>query len=333
MSRPAAHRTGRRRAHGDGKDNLLLQILIALLIFGGTSSPTAFAQATADTDSRPDKSIPLILSRDADPYRDFEATFRSTLAEADPAIRVETTVLDQEDTDTDGPGVRVAVGLEALKKTLAAGDGPVIAALVPSRAMTDVLSDYPERVVSGLYVDQPLARHLALIRAVLPGSRTVGRLNTETSEARSPPGTSDLEPPFDTESRRASDRGELIQAVRSLADSSDALLITPSSLISDPRNLRALLLHSFRAGLPTFAYSPGLVEAGSVAAVFSHPEDVGRETAGMLTELLDRDTGDWPPPRHPASFHVSVNRQVADALRLTLPSVAAIEDFIRRNEP
>nr|MBL8457364.1 hypothetical protein [Zoogloeaceae bacterium] len=95
-----------------------------------------------------------------------------------------------------------------------------------------------------------------------------------------------------------------------------------------------ILLSCYRQRRPVFAYSKAYVDAGALAAVYSSPADIGRDTAEWLSSLDGGVTIDaLPRPRAPRQFGVAVNRQVARALSLNVPDEASLLEAVRAGGP
>lgn len=290
---------------------------------------------TSAQDNAQIQRVHLILSNDGASYRAFEREFRERLRQDSVTADLETTTIlaDEYGPHENESAVPVAVGSSALESALNKTEGPVVTAMVPSWIVARWQARNPHRNISGIFIDQPAHRHVALVRALMPTAVSLGLLSgmeaTTESDFRKAADRHDLFLFHEI----AEDRSNLLRGVRQLASETDAILILPSPLTTEARNLRSLLLQSFRAGVPVIGFSPGLVEAGAIAAVYSAPEDIGADTADLLTEIYDSEPSDWPSTRHPDRFQVTVNRQVARAIGLNLPPDADIYRFIDRSRP
>lgn len=209
---------------------------------------------------------------------------------------------------------------------------PILATLV-SRSQFEQLSlrTPPERL-SAIVLDQPMSRHVALIRAMLPDAGRLGFLFSAASlhledELREAATNRTLK----TNTRRISTPNELLGALDGILSSSDGLLILPDPVTAAPTLARPILLSSYRYRKPVFAYSRAYVEAGALAAVFSTPEDIARDLADLLkhwTALPDT----LPPARAPERFSIATNAQVARALGLNLPTEATLQARLHQEE-
>jgi ABC-type uncharacterized transport system substrate-binding protein len=235
-------------------------------------------------------------------------------------------------------GSRAAQAIAAVNVSV-----PVLYALTP-RTLLDHLPDcglhsadapggVPRRC-SALYLKQPPARQLALVRAALPDARRVGVVLGPSSggcagQLRDAAAALGLT----LRTREIGARRELGDVLRDLLPQVEVLLAVADPLVHNRDTVVNLLLASYRAGVPVLAYSEAYVTAGALAAVFTSPEQVGAEIGAMLGPLLaDRDL-QLPPPGYPQRFRVAVNPAVARSLDLQLPSSQDLEQAVRRLAP
>lgn len=219
----------------------------------------------------------------------------------------------------------LAVGQAAAERALRDSARPVLAVLVAARDADRLNRAYPERGLGALVLDQPLERHLRLVRAVLPEPRRVGVLLGPDSVAQLSSlnrAAAALELQADVhEVRQAAD---LVPALDHLLFAGDALLPLPDGLVSGPAAARTILLTSYRHRRPVFAHSAAYVTAGALAAVFSTPEHVAVDVADLLAAATE-PAALVRKIHAPRRFDVAVNRAVARALGL----VVADEQVLR----
>ncbi|MES9968078.1 MAG: hypothetical protein ABW074_12490, partial [Sedimenticola sp.] len=78
--------------------------------------------------------------------------------------------------------------------------------------------------------------------------------------------------------------------------------------------------------------SAAYVKAGALAAVYSTPEDIGRQLAETIKEFLDSGGKRLPPPRFPSYFNISTNETVAKSLGLTLMNKELLRALLMKEE-
>lgn len=221
------------------------------------------------------------------------------------------------------PQLVVTVGVSACKAVLEVSPpAAVLCAFLP-RASYDALRG-PQRSggaarTTALYVDQPAPRQLRLLRLALPQARQVGivlgpdsrREETRLREAAAVAG-------IGLDAERIHAEHELVPAVRRVLERADALLAVPDRLVFNRHTAQNVLLAAWRRGKPVMGYSGAYVDAGALLAVFSTPEQVGRQLGETVAALAAAPQA-LPEPQYPRYYSVSVNARAARSLGLRLP--------------
>lgn len=231
------------------------------------------------------------------------------------------------------PGdIVVPLGLKASKTALQLNHhGPVVAGLLPRQAY-DALQDNgaagsAKRNFSALILDQPFERQMALIHQALPRAGKVGvilsksstNLKGELAKAASQAG-------LRLQVETAETPGELFSTQRELLKDNNAVLAIPDSSVLNQSTLMSYLITAYRARVPVFAFSHNLVEAGALAAVYSTPEQIGRQLAEIVADMANNKTAKIGRMIQPRYFKVYVNRQVARSLDLEI----APDDWLQK---
>jgi ABC-type uncharacterized transport system substrate-binding protein len=187
------------------------------------------------------------------------------------------------------------------------------------------------RQISAIYLDQPIARQFALARALLPDAQRVGllagpALQREAGEirrsARAAGFQADLEP--------ADDEREAVLGIQRLVSSNDLILAAYDSQVLTPSTAKWLLHLAYQKNLPVLGFSRTYLDAGAAAAVYSTPEQIGRQTAEAILQSLQGDKGRLAPSAFPRYFDVAVNRAVARTLGLDPPPDAELARRMER---
>lgn len=237
------------------------------------------------------------------------------------------------------PALIVSIGIRASALALEAdGEIPVLSLLVPYDSYNGLphAADAPH---SAIYLDQPLARQLDLLQLLLPEARRVATLLGPRSAGRLP----ELQ-------RESAGRGlrlisetvrsgaNPVPAVSRLMDHAEVLLAVPDPAVFNRDNLQAILLTTYRSGVPVLGFSQAYVRSGALAAVHSTATQIGMQAGEWIARSAN--SGDWRlgARRHPAYYSVAVNAQVAQTLgikvadeEVLLAQLRAREQ--RRNEP
>lgn len=268
-------------------------------------------------------SIALTLSDNSGPYAEFSKALDEALAGSNWKITANGKS-DGTESAAARPDLMVTAGSEAFRLTLArGGTTPVLATLLPRQSYERILSD-AGRVrarVSTIYLDQPPARQAAFLRQLLPTQKRIGML--VSNETRSQIGlyrqtfaTAGLT--LDSEDSDA--ENTLLPAANALLPRVGVLLAIPDSTIYRRENIKALLITSYRHQRPVVAFSAAFVNAGALAALFTTPAQIARQTA----DLIVASGTNLPGPMAPNLFAVAINQNVVQALGLSVPDEATI---------
>lgn len=228
----------------------------------------------------------------------------------------------------------ITAGKSAAEAALTLVNKPTFATLINTRQLQQLRAQYPPERLSAIVLDQPIARHLALVRAALPDtSRVAMLLGPETMLFEEEFARASAAYQIQPQTRRITSSEELLPALDKLLEPSDALLTLPDPIASSPTTARSILLSSYRLRRPVFAYSRAYVEAGALAAVFSSPEDIARDLGDWLrTQPVEVRPVKLPEARGPATFDIAVNRQVARSLNLNIADDGTLLSRLRAED-
>lgn len=270
--------------------------------------------------------IALVLSDSGGAYGDFASAFQQFAANPPWRVRWVGTA-ENLDSAAFRADLIVAVGNDATRTSLRRSDGrPVVATLLPRQAYDRALAETPSRPrgVTAIYLDQPISRLLAFSHYLLPDRHRAGVLvgsDTRPLLAQARQAASAAGMTLETE--EAEPDTALVPAMNQLLGRSDLLLALPDSAVYRRDNIRVILLTSYRYQKPVIAFSQAFVTAGALAALYSSPAQVARQTADTIRQL-NPDAINLPPPQGPTLFSIAINRNVAQAFGLSLPDEATI---------
>jgi hypothetical protein len=219
-------------------------------------------------------------------------------------------------------GLYVAVGMKAAS-ALAARDLPTLSVFVPKAGYDSLESDSAR---SAIYLDQPMERHVALLRAALPDIRRVGVLYSAP-----PPELQSFRRVLGDKGIRLHDQAvdkktSLNDALEHVLDKSEVLFVLPDAGVYNPGTIRNILLAAYRRKIPLIGISQAYVKAGALCAVFTTPEQVAVQAASMIGQFAE--SGNLPAAQYPSEFGVSVNAQVARSLGLKIKDADRLRDEI-----
>lgn len=220
------------------------------------------------------------------------------------------------------PTLFVALGAQAaLALAQTAPTAPVLCALLPRSAFERVLQVSGRKAstqFSGLLLDQPLSRQLALVRLALPDAKKLGVLLGPDSKGLAPAlnGLAATRGFKVVESTLKQGEPVFI-GLRQVLVAADVLLALPDPEVYNTNSLQNILLASFRAGVPMVAFSPAYARAGALLALYVTPDQIGQQAGELALGVL---RGKALPGQAVSAqgFSISVNSHVARSLGLDL---------------
>ena len=201
---------------------------------------------------------------------------------------------------------------------------PTIYAMLPE-SLFDALyaPQRPPRNVTAVYVDQPLARFIALIRVALPQAHELATVfGPYSKQYRVRLARLSAAAGLQLRSLEVEHSDEVGAAIDKLARPGTVLLTLPDHTVLNSATAKTVILGTYLHQVPLVGYSHALVKAGAVMGVYSTPAQMARQVAAIVKR--NDAGGGLPAATHPQWFSVSVNYQVARVLGLTLPEETVI---------
>jgi ABC-type uncharacterized transport system substrate-binding protein len=232
----------------------------------------------------------------------------------------------------------VSLGTEAFRQVNARNTkAAVLAALIPRLSFERVLQEAIKKPaagtnVSALYLDQPFGRQLDLLRMALPLTRRIGVLWGPESIGQQGMLNIALQARGMESSEGLYSEGRpLIDALRAALQGTEVLLAVADNSVFNTNTVANILLTSYRAKTPVFAFSPAYVKAGALLAVHSTATQAGHQVATMTAHYLQ--TGSLPTSQYPNEYTVTTNEYVARSLGLTLDAKVLSERLHKLEHP
>ncbi len=281
----------------------------------------------------------LLSSQAGGDYQEVADAFMQRLAAApapQPKVRL---IIDGADKDALSlkpgaapPALIVAIGGAAarLAETLPRKQ-PVLDILVPRLLFEQLTTANSAR--SALYIDQPFARQLNLCRLIVPDLHQLAVLYgpvSQNSDRDLRSAAKKLDISLVRQYVRAGENPNA--ALDQVLDGSQLLLALPDPDVFNRYTVAGLLLTAYHHDVPIIGFSAAYVKAGAIAAVYSTPEQIGRQAAEMV--LAAKTAAGWalPAPRYPTDFNVAVNRQVGRSLNMKLPDEVELQQALVHEE-
>lgn len=208
------------------------------------------------------------------------------------------------------------------------GRVPIVASLLP-RAVFEAHRRRLTVAATGVVLDQPAARQMALLRYAFPQMRRLGVLFGNDSQQ--------FQQAFE---KAASDSGlqlnaykvdgeeNLYPALQRVLDENDVLLAIPDAAVYNGRSIQNVLLASYRQRVPMMGFSPAYVRAGAMLALYSSPTQIGNQTARVVQSALSGVA--LQSVQAPTEFTVGVNANVARSLGFRLSEDALRIQLLNR---
>ncbi|NIR32867.1 MAG: hypothetical protein GWN84_26940 [Gammaproteobacteria bacterium] len=301
------------------------------------------AAAPTEAPETGERTILLVTSKRSPTHHDYVNTFARKVRELSARqvefrtyTPVELTGLISQSGRFPRSDLIVTVGTDAAVTVSGySDDAPVFFTLIPQSSYYAIVDRFrqnfaPEREHSGLFLDHPVERHLALVSAVLPPVRRVGvLLGSYTSHLRERIREAATRMGLQVVFRSVEHEEQIYTSLQSLLPEVDVLVALPDPAVYNRHTIRNMLITTFRYRKPLFGYSRALVKAGALAALYSEPQAIGDEAARAVARSLAEASVDLPAPRHPSDFSVDVNFWVAESLDLDVPQVAKVLSRVR----
>ncbi|WP_323751052.1 ABC transporter substrate-binding protein [Marinobacter sp.] len=211
----------------------------------------------------------------------------------------------------------VTIGPGAFERLLREKPNAAVLGTLVEQQYLDAFPHETTSNMSAVYYDVPLLRQALTGKAILPHA-------TKVSILASPDDISLYDPLL----ARLTDFGlkgqvfivtsknQLIPTLIRALNYGDLLLGTPDQDIYHPRNIKHILLTSYRRNKILIGPSQAYVKAGSLASSYPTYSSMADKTAEYLTYYVENGT--FPPASYPETYSVEVNRQVARSLNIPL---------------
>ncbi|MFO7993332.1 MAG: ABC transporter substrate-binding protein [Marinobacter sp.] len=223
----------------------------------------------------------------------------------------------------EGPDVIVAIATPSAQTMAAAArNTPVVFSAVtdPVGAKLVKSLEAPGANITGVTDMLPIERHLDLLERVVPDAKRIGTVYNP-GEANAVALVELLEERLEARDMElvkaaATKTSEVLGAARSLVDKADAIYLTTDNTVISA--VEAVISVGERAKIPVFAADTATVNRGAVAALGFDYYDLGRQTGGMVTRILEgADPGEMDV-ESVDTLDLFVNPAAAERMGITL---------------
>lgn len=195
-------------------------------------------------------------------------------------------------------------------------DTPIVAGLVSN--MDDLRKS---KNATGVVLDFPFVTQFEWMHKLVPEIKIIGVLyNPKENQAKIDAAIQAAKKeglillPKEVETPRA-----LPDALESLARNVDLLWGINDQLVLSPQTAEAILLFSFRSGVPFVGLSSSWVKAGALYALDRDYKDLGAQCGELALEILHGAKPGTLPPVPPRKVVYSLNLKTADHMKLDIP--------------
>lgn len=236
----------------------------------------------------------------------------------------------------------VTMGAQAFEAALATQtQRPIYCVLVRRHLFFQLLEQYkrrtddPKAPISALYLDQPFPRQFRLIKMLFSQERQIPvgiLMQSNTSDKADPIPSTQTPKGIALLTAYMNEYENQSAGLEELLSESRVLLALPESGLYNAKTARGILLTAYHNRVPVIAYSRTFVNNGALAAVYSTPKQVAKQTAQVITRILNQEGVQLPSPSFPDAFSVAINYQVANTLGLLVPSESALQKILQDQE-
>jgi len=215
------------------------------------------------------------------------------------------------------PALVFAVGLKAAKAAqLEIVDIPVVYSMVLDPAKYGLTTPN----MTGILLEVPVERQLAMIRTLLPNLKHIGTLYDPTKttslidEARRllKPNGMELIP------LQINNERDVPGGLRALLPSVDALWLVPDSTVLNDESLRFILNTALEERVPVIGFSREFARSGALLCLSVNYGDIGRQAGQLSRKLLDGQLSLPMKPWHPERIETSLNLKTAKFLGIEI---------------
>lgn len=276
-----------------------------------------------------DLRIAVITSQDTPPHQDVETGFRDFLKREGVAVDFEPYGLSGNagkasevirDIKQQPPRLILTIGTLATQTALReAGDIPIVAGLV-----TNLDDLRKSKNATGVVLDFPFVTQFEWMHKLVPEIKNISVLyNPKENQVKIDAAVQAAKKEGLTLLRKEVDTPRALpDALESLARSTDLLWGINDQLVLSPQTAEAILLFSFRSGVPFVGLSSSWVKAGALYALDRDYKDLGAQCGELSIKILQGAKANTLAVESPRRILYSLNLKTADHMKLEFsPSV------------
>lgn len=273
--------------------------------------------------------VTLITSSNSDTYtttvKHIEATIRD---ENHRSIKIRTITIEDMYSEKNSLPITtdlfVTIGQRALKETIKYSETvPILASLVSDYGFRNSIKSINRPKVDlnigAILIDQPIKRHLVFSQLALPNIGRFGFIVSENNLKK----IDHLKNLLNNKKHYIEivNHGDnVISSLAHILKGVDVIIALPDPIVFNLRTTRSILLSTYRKRIPVIGFSKSYVKAGALAAIYSTPESIGKQTGEYISHLAKQYSQQQKITRldrsHAKYFTISVNNNVSRSLGL-----------------
>jgi putative ABC transport system substrate-binding protein len=174
--------------------------------------------------------------------------------------------------------------------------------------------------ITGVLLDVPADRQLAVFRAAVPSLARVGVIYdpARSADLVARIATAAQAAGIDLYTQRVSSAGEVPAAFRTIAAAVDGILMIPDETVVSRASFDYMLLKSFERRVPLMVFSEPMVRAGGLLALAADSRPIGRQVGELAAAVLRSGRTRLPSIEVPRLLSLTINAGSAGLLGLTL---------------
>lgn len=276
-----------------------------------------------------DLRIAVIASQNTPPYQDVATGFQDVLKKQGVAAVVDHYELSGnagKASDvirgimTQPPSLMLTIGTLATQTALLeAGDIPIVAGLV-----TNVDDLRKSKNATGVVLDFPFVTQFEWMHKLVPEIKHISVLyNPKENQVKIDAAVQAAKKEGLTLLAKEVDSPRALpDALESLARNSDLLWGINDQLVLSPQTVEAILLFSFRSGVPFIGLSSSWVKAGALYALDRDYKDLGAQCGELAIKILQGTKANTLAVESPRRILYSLNLKTSEHMKLEFsPSV------------
>lgn len=293
---------------------LICLMTLLLVAFSAPASDLPRSDQTYD--------LVFVLPEINSKYRELAEATASTIAEQTNISPTVTFVLAKELTRLPlldaSKSEYIAIG-EALTATVdTVKRGRIYGAVVPYHKAVETIAAAVEtidlRIISA---EQPPRRVAKLTRNILVERASISVLHSKSNDDRVMQlGRGFKAGPIDLVPIDIPDNRNVFDVLAAQINSMQALLAVPDPRGVNRNTARHILRSTHSRKIPVIAYSREFVKSGALAAIYSTPQQFGKQLANIILNANRRQASGERLLARPKEYELSVNNRVADTMGL-----------------